>query len=483
MDFSYAGYMGGGVAIPDVAVKETVQASGGADDAAAIQGAIDRVSKLPMVGGFRGAVLLGPGTFNSATTISIAASGVTLRGSGCGPSGSVTTINLVERPHLAISVRAAGGRRRAEVVDDAPAADAAAGEASLAQTVIADAYVPSGAMSFKVADAGKFAVGDDIAIRRPVTEAWVKFMGMDDLVRDGKPQTWIREGGAVSTFRRIAGISGNAITLDVPLSDSFDAKYLNPPGTMVAKIKPSAELSQIGVESIHILCPPQQINHTEQHFVAIRMDGQDCWIRDMVIDETMDSVGVNGRRITVQRVAVNRKVPHVGSSKPAEFAPNGGQVLLDRCSVNADNVWFSATGAEQAGPMVLLNCTFLGSSEAESHQRWSTGILYDNCTAPQGGITLRDRGSMGSGHGWTMGWGVVWNCRTKNYIIQNPPGAVNWLIGCVGENELAPQPFGSGPNMAAGTIDSPQVAVAPQSLYLAQLKQRLGAGALRNIGY
>ena len=92
---------------------------------------------------------------------------------------------------------------------------------------------------------------------------------------------------------------------------------------------------------------------------------------------------------------------------PPEFntaeTSNAGQVQLDRCSVNAGNIWFVATGARQAGPIGLLNCTFLGNSRAESHQRWSTGMLYDGCRALEGGIEFRNRGSMGSGHGWSMG--------------------------------------------------------------------------------
>src|SRR4051794_27912431 len=53
MDFSYAGYMGGGVALPDVPVKRTVQPTGEKDDTALIQAAIDDVSKLPLINGFR----------------------------------------------------------------------------------------------------------------------------------------------------------------------------------------------------------------------------------------------------------------------------------------------------------------------------------------------------------------------------------------------------------------------------------------------
>src|SRR5262245_29449167 len=48
MDYSQAGYMGGGVAIPNVAVQVTVSPSGG-DDTAAIQSAIDAVSSKALV--------------------------------------------------------------------------------------------------------------------------------------------------------------------------------------------------------------------------------------------------------------------------------------------------------------------------------------------------------------------------------------------------------------------------------------------------
>lgn len=484
MDFSHAGYMGGGVALPAVPVRRTLQPSGTNDQTGAIQRALDEVASLKLEGGFRGAVLLGPGEFPCSGTLTISASGVVLRGSGSGGKpGPRTTLKMTGNPHLAIAVRAASERGRAS----AQASESSGAEAKrsfvAAETVIADAYVPSGAVSFEVTDPSGFAVGDTIEVRRPVTPAWLKFMEMDDLVRDGRPQTWLRPGTTTTAERRIAAIAGKTIKLDVPLSDSFDAKYLNPPGTVVAKIRPPSRVTQSGIEQLHIECPPQAINHTQPHFTALRVNGQDCWVRDVVCDETMNSVAVSGQRITLERVAVNRQAHHQGSSRPAEFAPNAGQVLLDRCSVNADNIWFVATGARQAGPIVLLNCTFLGNSRAESHQRWSTGMLYDNCRAPQGGIEFRNRGSMGSGHGWSMGWGVAWNCVVKDYVVQNPPGAVNWMIGCIGESTRKPRPAGSQTLLPEGIRDSPGRPVTPQSLYLSQLVERLGASALRNIGY
>ena len=48
MDFSYAGYMGGGVKIPLVDVKITVSPTAG-DNSEAIQNAIDKVSEMPLI--------------------------------------------------------------------------------------------------------------------------------------------------------------------------------------------------------------------------------------------------------------------------------------------------------------------------------------------------------------------------------------------------------------------------------------------------
>ena len=63
MDFSYAGYHGGGVALPVVAAVETLQPEVG-DNTARIQTALDAVSAREIgPDGFRGAVLLRTGTF------------------------------------------------------------------------------------------------------------------------------------------------------------------------------------------------------------------------------------------------------------------------------------------------------------------------------------------------------------------------------------------------------------------------------------
>lgn len=466
MDFSHAGYRGGGVSLPDLPVKITIPAlaDSKADATARIQAALDKVSALPPdANGHRGAVLLAPGIYTCSDALTITASGVVLRG-----SGDATIIRMTGPRHTAIQL----GRRTMP-------AEASASHIALPETHIADRYVPSGANTFAVADARGLRVGDTIEIRKHITAGWITFMQMHDLVRDGKPQTWLKPGTLIATTRRIAAINKNTLTLDVPLSDSFDAKYANPPGHTVAKITPPVTVSESGVENLRIQSPAQAVGHGQALYSAIRLNGEDCWLRNIRIEETMNSVSVNGRRHTLQNIDVIRKARHEGASKPAEFAANASQVLITRCTVEADNVWYAATNGRHTGPIVFLDCKFTGNgSRVEGHERWTTGVLFDNCEV-EGGIDLKNRGSMGSGHGWAIAWSVLWNCKTRDYVVQQPPGTCNWAIGCIGEPRQAPRPFDKSPMLAEGIYDSPGKPVTPRSLYQAQLAARLGPGALR----
>ncbi|HEV3415613.1 MAG TPA: hypothetical protein VG056_02320 [Pirellulales bacterium] len=466
MDFSSAGYMGGGVRIPSPPVSKIVRPSGG-DDTAAIQEAIDAVSRQSLVGGFRGAVLLEQGAFRCKATLAIRASGVVLRGSGSGPN--VTTIEMTGSPHGCISI---AGPRSASAVGN--------------PVTITDAYVPSGTNSFHVRDAAQFHAGDSVIISRPITRSLIEFMGMDKLVRDGQRETWLAAGSEILTERTIQSISGDLIALDIPLTDSLDANYLNPPGATVAKRDAADRISQVGVENLRIVSPPQPVTIGQPHHSGIRLsNATDCWVRDVAIRDTVGSVSLGSAtsRITVERVDVAHSVATLGGPKPADFSADGTQILIDNCSATGDNLFYFVTGARVTGPIVLLNCTFHGNGHVEPHQRWATGLLVDNCHVPEGGIDFMNRGEMGSGHGWTMGWAVAWNCSAKSFVIQQPPGAANWAIGCQGAREAAPMPFGNGPKLPEGIYDSHGTRVAPTSLYLEQLTERLASEAQRKTGH
>ncbi len=81
-DFSFAGYQGGGVPLPDVPVKADVTPGTG-DMRSRIQDAVNAVSGLPLdKNGFRGAVLLKKGLYQVSDSIVVRTSGVVLRGEG-----------------------------------------------------------------------------------------------------------------------------------------------------------------------------------------------------------------------------------------------------------------------------------------------------------------------------------------------------------------------------------------------------------------
>jgi hypothetical protein len=466
VDFSYAGYMGGGVPLPRVPAGPSVSPSG-ADDTAAIQHAIDQVSALPLKNGFRGAVVLAPGTFLCSAPLNISASGVVLRGSG--PSPEATTLKMTGEPHLAIAISS-----KVEL-----------------QTVghtshIAEPYVASGAQSIILDDASSFAAGDTIRITRYTTPQWLHFMGMDRMSRDGQSETWV--GNSISTLRVVTARQANELRLDVPLTDSYDRKYLPPEGAEVTKVQVSGRIEQDGIESLHIVAPPRQVAFTDPLFRAINLRGlRDGWVRDLQVEDTTEGIDAaeDTSRITIENVSFRHRTNITSPAKPADFALRGGQALMLRCSSTGDEMFYVITGARNQGPNVVLESKFSGNGHVQPHQRWATGLLVDNVEVPHGGIDMMNRGEMGTGHGWTMGWGVVWNSSADSLIIQNPPGSANWSIGTSGHEQTAPMkikgvhPRDLGPDLPQGFIESANRRVLPDSLYRAQLAGRLGLSALK----
>jgi len=217
---------------------------------------------------------------------------------------------------------------------------------------------------------------------------------------------------------------------------------------------------------------------TTKNNLSVSFDNcQDCWIRDVAMHDTLGNVAVGpgARRLTLEHVdAVHTATVAKGAGYPADFSIRGSQVLIDRCSSAGDGSFYVATMNTSATLNVALNCNFKGRGSIQPHMHWSTALLVDSCNLPEGRIEFINRGTAGSGHGWAMGWAVAWNCTAREYSVEQPPGATNWCIGCTGEIRK---------NSSKACVSSHGAPVLPQSLYLAQLRERLGASALKNIGY
>jgi hypothetical protein len=343
---------------------------------------------------------------------------------------------------------------------------------------ITGTYVPSGSQTIAVSSVSGFHVGGNVIITRTVTAAWVHFMHMDTLVRNGVHQTWLAPGTHITTDRTITAISGNNITLDAPLTDSFDAQFLGTPVGTIATYTWPGRISQDGLEHLKIVAPTGTAV-----FSALVMDRViDSWAQDCVGQETQNAwnVNKNARRITLDHVINMISTAQTRAAGTGDFSVTGTEVLVNKSQSNGTGDWPFITAATGTGPIVFLNCTSTQAAGISPHQRWTTGILADGCSlpnAPQGtpGIAWRNRGTAGSGQGWTSGWAVAWNVTTPWAMVSAPPGAENWCIGCIAQTVSS-----SDPN---GIFDSQNVKVTPSSLYLEQLKERLGIQAVHNIGY
>ena len=487
VDFSYAGYRGGGVALPDAPVVETLAPSG-ADDTAALQAALDRAGVAAAKSNAPKALLLAPGIFHLSAAVNISASNLVLRGSG----RDKTTLQLTGAPHIGFVMGLNSTSTAANPGDDsdAPCAQEQPAKAPHARSTLADAYIPSGTRQLPLASVAGFAVGDTIVIKHPITAEYLRFMGMDHLVRSGRDEHWV--GSAITTERRIAAIHGNTLVLDVPITDDYDARFGGGAMTTVAAVAAPARLHDSGIEALTLSAPSVSIALDEPHFDAIHITtAEDVWLRDLDIHDTTDFVRVEApaRRVTIDRVDLTERKPITSHAKNFGFSIGGTQTLVMHSSARADKLIFAATQARIQGPNVLLDCEFTGDLDVEPHQRWATGFLVDNVHVHGGAIHFINRGEMGSGHGWAIGWSVIWNSTADALVAQLPPGSMNWVIGSKGQRRRQPMPImgasgaDKGPDLPEATYDSWDKPVQPRSLYLQQLSDRLGPQAVKNIGY
>jgi hypothetical protein len=477
-DFSFAGYGGGGVALPTVPTVITVSPVDG-DDGASIQSAIDEVSALPLdTDGFRGAVLLTAGTYEVEDSLSIRASGVVLRGEGDHPEGTV--------------IRAVGTSRRT-VIDVSGIGNRT--EVSGSRRAIIDAYVPVGVFTLNVSDASGFAVGDEVLVVRTPNQEWIDAVGMDSCTTIGTAydtsdvsgQTclggsgvspWTPSSRIMRYERRITAINENELTLDAPTVEAIQAEF---GGGYLAKYQFPGRIEKVGIE--YLRSESDYASDTdEQH--ALRMislaNVHDAWVRNVTsrfFEQGTVVVGGGSKYVTIQdSTSLDHKSLITGGRRYPFSLDDSSFVLVMRCLARTGRHDF-VTGSNTPGPNVFLDSQGLDSySELGPHHRWATGSLFDlihhQSISRTQIIGAYNRGNSGSGHGWSGAYQLFWNCSGDTHRVSSPPYARNWSIGCQalrrqgdGEFEWFGEP------------------VSPARLYLPQLRDRLGDGAIGNIGY
>ncbi|MFE5317940.1 Ig-like domain-containing protein [Paenibacillus sp. NPDC056579] len=476
IDYSNAGYMGGGVKLPDVPVKMTLYPNPEGDDTARIQAAIDELSAMPLSqDGFRGALLLSKGTYRLGGKLAIRASGIVLRGEGQGADGTILYgTGTDQRDLLEI------GGARGPVVNTA------------VSTTIADMFVPTGARSFRVSDASQFQVGDTVMVRRKGNDRWIHELKMDQITdRPGttnSTQQWTPFD--LNFDRVITNIQGNVITIDAPIANSVELRW---GGGEVLAYDDSDRIQQVGVENLRvdvnfdpsIVKQDGGVNYYAddshpQTFVVLR-SVKNAWVRDITalhLGYSMVYTARDAKWTTTQDSTVLEMASTLDGGRRYPLLYEGQLGLTQR--VNVDTARHSyIVGSRVPGPNVFLDgVAGTEFATSEPHHRWSVGGLFDNIDAD---IAIQDRGWLGSGHGWAGANWVAWN--TKGTLaLQGPPTAQNYAIGFTGKvsKPYLPNKDDLRPR-GEGYWESTGAAVGPRSLYLQQLQDRLGTGAVGNI--
>jgi len=469
-DFSHCGYMGGGVALPDVPVVITVEPASQGDDTKRLQAIIDEVSKRPLdVNGFRGTILFKKGEYRIAESLNINASGVVLRGEGNDENGTIFI--------------ATGAGKRTLITFSG---DGSPQEIKGTKQNITTHYVPVGSRTIDIEDASNFSVSDQIIVYRPSTAKWISALGMDRIeMKHDRVRQWEPGSYDFKFDRIITAINGNQITIDAPLGNAIEQEY---GGGWVYKYEYPNRIEQCGIEYIRGISefdnsiPDRRDGEfaDEDHgwnFVVFTR-AQNVWARHITsvhFGYASVTVGNLTKWMTVEDSQCLVPVSQVTGGRRYSFPIHGQLSLVQRCYTRRGRHDY-VLHARVPGPNAFVDCVAdQAFSDTGPHHRWSVCTLFDNVIVNGNAINVQDRQSSGTGHGWAGAQKVLWNCEAESFIVQKPPTSQNYIIGSIGEKKEGRH------KREEGHWESHGQKVTPRSLYLKQLEDRLGKEAVQNI--
>ena len=179
--------------------------------------------------------------------------------------------------------------------------------------------------------------------------------------------------------------------------------------------------------------------------------------------------------ITVQDCVSREPISVRAGGRRFIFALRGQLNLVQRCQSDKGRHSFMM-GQPSGSGNVFLDCTATNAySSSEPHEQWANGGLYDNVHAP---LTARFWKDINIG--WAGANTVFWNCEGY-FFVQKPPTAQNYSFGHIGVDAVVFNIPLQDPAKEGGYIESLDRHVTPRSLYLTQLRERLGEAAVRNI--
>lgn len=437
------------------------------------------VANVPLgQNGIRGAILLKRGVYKVSTVITIDESGIVIRGEG--NNGAGTIIKHVGKAQAA-TFSIGGGSLRSSLV-----------------TEIDQNYVAVGAATFKVKNAQTLSVGQQILIRLTPTQKWV-----DDLMLTGE---WLPQNREIKWYRAITAVDyvNNTITISSGITSQIDIGN----GYATAKIEfitQNTLVNNVGVEDLILMSDYDRSkkdangyfvdeNHAKTGIYFYT--GRDNWVRRVtgffywfsLIDAYSGSSNITVEDCgMLDGVSLDTPKTHAGA-RDYYFSINGAQILVQRCYGRNGRHTF-VMNSQGTTSTVFLDCyADKEHLSCEPHQNWVHGSMYDNCRSDGEFKLNRFEGA----HGQRAANCMLWNVTSNNqrdwepdiYLDKPRMGlGQQWAIGIInhgtGKGIATPSPesrYGE-----AAIVESVGSFVEPRSLYLAQLKDRLGESAVDNI--
>ena len=472
-DFSYAGYQGGGVALPEVPTVLTLDPIVG-DNTNAIQSAINAIAEMPLnEQGIRGALQLNAGVYEIHGQLSVNQSGIVLRGIGDGTDSTQNTIlkGIGDQP-----------TQRDLIIAGNPVISDWKDRIPNTTTNITNPFLPAGSRSVQLADVANFAIEDEIVVYQPSTANWLQSINYGDTADDAP---WAP--GQIDLYyqRKIVDIiaADNKIILNAPIYDHLDNSLVQ---SIIYKLDEPNIRSNIGVEDLRIVIEtdgPETENHVKN---GILLKGvQNSWVQGVTVLHFMYAAIYTRAATNVTVRDCQGLTPHsqITGARRYNFDVDAysNNILFEKCHASYGRHSFVSNGTSSASGIVFHDCTTEHDYNAsEGHRRWSQGMLFDNITFTEPETTnllgLYNRGDYGTGHGWaavnSVAWNVNLNSTIKRILIQKPPHRQNYAIGCqalLTNVHRFTQPIGA--------VDVARKTVIPNSLYQAQLSDRLTHGS------
>lgn len=445
-DFSYAGYKAGEEPIPNVEIKTVIPRIEG-DATSIIQSALDYVGSLqPDAHGFRGAVLLQPGEYKVSGSLLIHNSGVVLRGSGTGETGTKLIAAGKDRRTL---IRILGEDDK-EMKDTIP---------------VKDSYVPVNAMSMNVPANHGLKIGDKVYIHRPSTQEWIKTLETDHFGGGITALGWKPGEHDIYWDRTVTDIKGNNISFDAPITTALDTRY---GGGYIISYNWQGRISNIGIENLTCTSEYDEANPKDEahSWMAVTMENvSDAWVRNMIFKHFAGSAVMvleTAKRVTVENCKSLQPVSEIGGQRRYTFFTMGQQSLFQRL-YSEEGYHDFGVGYCAPGPNVFVQCySELPHSFSGAIGSWASGVLFDIVNVNGNALSYKNRMQEGQGVGWSGANSVFWQCSASLIECFTPPTAQNWAFGSW--SEFSGNGYWNGSNNH----------IQPRSLYYQQLAERLG---------